>query len=59
MITGISESKSLAKHKSCESKYKFDGRKCNSDQLWNNNECRFECEKRHVCEKDYIWSTDM
>ena len=29
--------------------------KCNSDQWWNNNNCLFECEKRDVCEKDYIW----
>ena len=34
---------------SCEWKWKFDGRKCNSDQWWNN-------EKRHVCEKDYVWN---
>ena len=29
MITGIKESKALAKHISCESKCKFDGRNCN------------------------------
>ena len=32
MITGISVSKILTKHISCESKCKFDGRKCISDQ---------------------------
>ena len=32
MITGINESKTLRKHISCESKCKFDGRKCNSEQ---------------------------
>ena len=31
MITGINELKTLAKHRSCERKCKFDGRKCNSD----------------------------
>ena len=31
MITGINESKTLAKH-ICECKYRFDGRNCNSDQ---------------------------
>ena len=36
MITGINESKTLAKHISCEYKCRFDGRKCNSDQWWNN-----------------------
>ena len=29
MITGINESKTLAKHISCECKCRFDGRKCN------------------------------
>ena len=32
------------------------GKKCNSDQWWNNDKCRCECKKRHVCEKDYIWN---
>ena len=54
MITGTNESKTLTKHISCECKCQFDGRKCNSDQRWSNNKCRCECEKRHVCEKDYI-----
>ena len=39
MITGINESKTLTKPLSCTSKCKFDGRKCNSDQCWNNNKC--------------------
>ena len=39
MITGINESKTLTKHISCEWKCKFDGRKCNSNQWWNNNKC--------------------
>ena len=56
MITGINESKTLTKHISCECKCKFDGRKCNSDQWWNNDKCRCECKKRHVCEKDYVWN---
>ena len=52
MITGINESKVLTKHISCECKCRFDGRKCNSDQWWNNDKCRCECKKRHLCEKD-------
>ena len=32
MITGINESKTLAKHTSSECKCKFDGRKCHSNQ---------------------------
>ena len=56
MITEINESKTLTKHISWECKFKFDGRKCNSNQWWNNDKCRCEYEKRHVCEKDYIWN---
>ena len=41
---------------SCKCKCKFDGRRCNSEQLWNNNKCWSECKKRHVCEKNYIWN---
>ena len=39
MITGINESKTLTKHISCEYECRFDGRKCNSDQWWNNRKC--------------------
>ena len=35
---------------------KFDGRKFNSDQWWNNDKCRCECKKHHTCEKDYVWN---
>ena len=41
MIAGINESKALTKHISCECKCRFDGRKCNPDQWWNNN--KFQC----------------
>ena len=37
MITGIDKSKTLTKHISSKCKCKFDGRKCNSDQWWNDN----------------------
>ena len=40
MTTGINQSKTLTKHISCECKCRFDGRKCNSDQPWNNDNCR-------------------
>ena len=32
----------------------FDGRKCNSDEWWNNKKCRCESKKRHLCEKNYV-----
>ena len=52
MITGINESKTLTKHILCECECRFDGRKCNSVQWWNNNKCQCQCEKCHVC--DYV-----
>ena len=54
-ITGINESKTLKKHISCECKCRFDERKCNSYQWWNNDKCICDCKKRHVCE-DYACS---
>ena len=56
MITGINESKTLTKHIPCEYKCKFNGRKCNPDQWWNNDKCQCKFKKRHVCEKDYVWN---
>ena len=56
MIIEINESKTSTKHLSCEFKCKFDGTKCNSNRLWNNNKCLQECKKSHVCEKDYFWN---
>ena len=53
MITGINELKTLAKHVSYECNCKFDCRKCNSDQKWNNDKFRCKCQKHHLCEKDY------
>ena len=55
IITRINESKTLTEHISFECKCKFNGRKCNSDQWWNNRKCRCECKKRHICEKDCVW----
>ena len=57
IITGINESKTLAKHISCECKCTFIGRKCDSDQWRNNDKCWYECIKRHICEKDYVCNT--
>ena len=57
MITRINELKILGKHISCKCECMFDGRKCNSNQKWNNNKCRCECKnlkKHHVCKKKYF-----
>ena len=51
MITGINELRTLTKHISCKCKCKFDRRKCNSDQRWNNDKCGCVCKRRHVCKK--------
>ena len=56
MITGINKSKTLAKHISCECKCKFDGRKRDSNEKWNNDKCQCECKKHNICEKDYLWN---
>ena len=39
MIVEKSESKILTKDISCECKGRFDGKKYNSDQWWDNGEC--------------------
>ena len=56
MITQINESNTLTKYISCECKCSFDGKKCNSDQWWNNDKCWCECKKHLVSEKDYLWN---
>ena len=48
--------KTLTKHVSCEFKCKFNVRKCNSNQKWNDYKYRCECKKHHICEKDYTWN---
>ena len=48
MITGIIELKTLTKLVLCECKCKFDGRKYNSNQKWNNDQCFCKC-KKHIC----------
>ena len=47
-VTGINESKALTKHISCKCKCGFDGRKCSSDQRWNNDKFGCECKKCDV-----------
>ena len=56
MIARINELKTLTKDISCKCKYKFDGRKCNSDQWWNNNTCRSGCKNVMYVGKKIIWN---
>ena len=56
MITGKNNLKTLTKYISCECKCKIDGTKCKSNQWCNNNKCRCQYKKHHICEKDYVWN---
>ena len=59
MITEMNKSKNLTKDISCKCKCRFDWKKRNIDQLWNDNKCWYECKKLHVREKDYIWNPSI
>ena len=59
MITEINKKRTVTKHISCKLECKFDGRKCNFSQKWNNDKCWCECKnpKEHrVCKKGYFWN---
>ena len=43
MIARINESKISKKPISCECKCRFDVKKCNSNQWWNNDKFLYEC----------------
>ena len=61
MINGLNKSKILTKHISCKYKSKFYGRKCISNQKFNNNKFQWKCKnpkEYNPCEKDYIWNPD-
>ena len=57
MVTGINELKTLTNYISCEFKYRFDRKKCKSNQWWNNDKCRCGYKKyyHYICERDYVW----
>ena len=62
MIKWTNASSTFRTHISCESRYEFDGRKCNSRQKWNNDKCRCHYEKpiRHrACEEDCAWNPSI
>ena len=61
MIARTNESQTLIKHISYACKCKFHGRKCNSNQKWNNGkcQCRHKNRKEHyLCNKYYVWTSD-
>ena len=60
MIAGTNESQTLIKQISCACKCKFYGRKCNSNQKWNNGKCRCRhknLKEHYLFEKFYIWNS--
>ena len=62
IIKGIIESKTPAKHISCECRCEFDGRKCNLRQKWNNVSVGVSVNKsiKHCkCEEDYGWNPSI
>ena len=54
MITGITESRTLKKHASCKYECKFDDRKSNLNQNWNNDKSPCKHSKKHQCRKGYF-----
>ena len=60
ITTELNEPETLTTHVLYQCKCKFDGRKCNSNQNWNNNKCQSECKslsKHNLYIKDYIWNS--
>ena len=53
----FNELKTLTKHISSECTCKFHGKKCNSNQRWNNNKCWCQCQnpKNHHIFENVSW----
>ena len=56
MITGINESKMLAKYISYEYNVNLNGKKCNSNQKQNNDKCQYECKTQRNIVSGIIWN---
>ena len=52
VITNKNETKTMAKHISCDCKCIFNRITCNSNQKWNNETCQCECKNYCICKKD-------
>ena len=62
MKTGINEAKTSLKPISCNSKSKFDYKKCNLNQKCNSNKRWCECKLSMnfvVLEEDYTWNPNV
>ena len=51
MIANENEVKTMLKHISCDCKFKFNSKTCNSNQIWNNETCQCESESSPTCKK--------
>ena len=54
VMTRINEAKTMAKHGSCDCKYKLNSVTCDSNQNWNNKTCQYECRNYRACKKDLV-----
>ena len=53
-MTRINEAKTMAKHGSCDCKYKLNSVTSDSNQNWNNKICQYECRNYRACKKDLV-----
>ena len=56
MIINKNEPKSKAKHISCDSKCRFNGATCNSNQKWIHKTDQCEFKNYRKCKKDHSWN---
>ena len=56
MITNKNEAKTMTNHVSCDFKCNFNSTTCNSNQIWNNDTCQYECKSYCTCKKNYSWN---
>ena len=54
VMTRINEAKTMAKHGSCDCKYKLNSVTSDSNQNWNNKTCQYECRNYRACKKDLV-----
>ena len=56
----VNETKNIAGHQSCRCICRLTSSICNSRQIWNEDNCRCECEEdlfdKGVCDKGFIWN---
>ena len=56
LISNKNEAKAIAKYISCDCKWKFNSKTCNSNQKWNNKRFQCDCKNYHKSKKDYNWN---